>query len=434
MTDAILLKGGRLIDPKNHHDGICDLLLQAGKVARVDKQISDFTDLRVIDVRGKWVVPGFIDLHVHLREPGEESKETILSGSRAAVSGGYTAIVAMPNTKTVNDNPQVTEFVLNRAREANLCRVYPAGAISKGLKGEEMAEMGQLVEAGCVCVTDDGRPIMNAALMRRALQYAKAFSIPVMVHEEDLNLSRKGLMTEGARATRMGLLPIPPSAEVAMVARDLVLAEECGGRLHIAHLSCAGSVRLVREAQSRGIRVTAEVTPHHFSLTDSELEGYNTHAKMNPPLRQMKDLDAIREAMIDGTLCAIATDHAPHGVLDKQVEFEKAANGIVGLETALPLTLELVHQGILSITRAIELLTSGPAEAFGLPGGHLSVGAPADVTVVDPEAKWQIDARRFYSKSRNSPFDGRQVRGRVTDCFVGGRQVLSEGIVEENRR
>ncbi|MHB8878022.1 MAG: dihydroorotase [Myxococcaceae bacterium] len=429
MNEAILIRGGKVIDPRSRLSAVRDLLLRDGRVADVsEKPLQADRASRVIDATGRWVTPGFIDLHTHLREPGQEGKETVLTGSRAAVAGGFSALVAMPNTRPVNDSPLVTQFVLARAREANLCRVYPAGAISKGLDGAELAEIGELVAAGCVCVTDDGKPVMNAALMRRALQYAKPFKIPVMVHEEDLFLSGKGSMTEGPRATRMGLAAIPGSAEVSMVARDLVLLEETGGRLHVAHLSCEGSVRLVREAKRRGLFVTAEATPHHFTLTDAAVEGYDTHAKMNPPLRRERDVQALREALADGTIDAIATDHAPHGILDKACEFDKAANGIVGLETALPLTLELVEQGVLSPERAIELLTRGPADAFGLTGGHLAVGAPADVTIIDPTAVWKVDAERFFTKSRNTPFDGRTVKGRVTHTLVGGRLVFESAV------
>jgi dihydroorotase len=420
-----LIQGGRVIDPASKTDGVRDVLVRDGRIEAISEQ-----PLRV-DAKGRWVVPGLIDLHVHLREPGEEGKETVLTGSRAAVAGGFTAVAAMPNTKMVNDRAPVTELIRRRAAEANLCRVYPVGAITKGLGGAELAEMGELVAAGCVAVTDDGRPVMSAGLMRRALQYARLFGIPVMVHEEDLTLSAGGAMNEGWTATRLGLLPIPPSAEIAMVARDLVLLEETGGRLHLAHISCEGSVRLVREAKRRGLPVTAEATPHHFILTDEVVAGYNTNAKMNPPLRSGTDVSAIREALADGTLDAIATDHAPHGTLEKDVEFDKAINGVVGLETALPLTLELVRAGILEPMRAIELFTSGPATAFGLPGGQLGVGSLADVTIIDPEVEWTVDATRFFSKSRNTPFHGRKVRGRATHTFVGGRLVFEAGRIKE---
>ncbi|HZW88041.1 MAG TPA: dihydroorotase, partial [Myxococcaceae bacterium] len=346
-----------------------------------------------------------------------------LTGCRAAVAGGFTAVAAMPNTRPVNDSTLVTRLIRQRAAEADLARVYPVGAISKGLLGEEMAEIGALRDAGCVAVTDDGRPVMSASLMRRVLVYTAPLGLPVMVHEEDLTLSAGGALTDGPRSTRLGLLPIPRSAEVVMVARDLVLLEEVGGRLHVAHLSCAASVALVREAKRRGLRVTAEAAPHHFTLTDEAVEGWDTHAKMNPPLRHPEDVAAIREGLADGTIDAIATDHAPHGVMDKQVPYAEAANGVIGLETALPLTLELVRSGVLTPTRAVELLTSGPAAAFGLPGGHLGPGAPADLTLVDPGAEWTVESARFQSKSRNTPYEGRRVTGRVVRTVVGGRTV-----------
>lgn len=423
MSRTLLIKGGRVIDPRHDVDGTRDVLIRDGHIAEVSANLN-VADVKVIDAKGKWVVPGLVDLHVHLREPGEEGKETILTGSRSAVAGGFTAVVAMPNTKTVNDSPLVTSYILSKAKDADLCRVYPAGAITRGLKGEELTDFAALQAAGCVCITDDGKPVMSAGLMRRTLQWSSQFGVTVMVHEEDLTLSGKGAMTEGARATRMGLLPIPPSAEVAMVARDLVLLEEVGGRLHIAHLSCEGSVRLVREARRRGLQVTAEATPHHFTLTDAAVEGYDTHAKMNPPLRLLSDVRAVQQALADGTVDAIATDHAPHGAMDKNVEFDKAMNGVVGLETALTLTLEQVRSGVLTPKRAIELLSTAPAHAFGLPGGHLGVGAAADVTIVDPDVEWTVDSARFESKSRNTPFHGRRVKGRAAMTIVGGRVVF----------
>jgi len=422
----LLIRGGRVIDPRHGTDGVRDVLLRDGAVAEVGERLPVDPAAQVIDAAGRWVVPGLIDVHVHLREPGEEGKETVLTGSRAAVAGGFTAVVAMPNTRPPNDSPQVTELVLARARAAGLCRVYPAGAISKGLAGEELAEMGELRAAGCVCFTDDGRPVMSASLMRRALLYARPLGVPVMAHAEDLTLSARGAMNEGPTAARLGLIPIPRSAEVAMVARDLVLAEEVDGRLHLAHLSCAESVALVREARRRGVRVTCEATPHHFTLTDEAADGYRTQAKMSPPLRRAEDVAALRAGLADGTIDCIATDHAPHGPLEKEVEFDRAANGVVGLETAVPLALELVRAGTLSPARAVALLSDGPARAFGLPGGHLGKGAPADVTVIDPQAEWAVDAERFRSKCRNTPFHGRKVQGRVTHTVVGGRAVFEE--------
>ncbi len=423
MSKPIVIRGGRVIDPRNRVDGVRDVRLEDGKVAAVSEKPLPLDGADEIQAHGLWVTPGFIDLHVHLREPGEEGKETILTGTRAAVAGGFTAVAAMPNTRPVNDSALVTQLIRQRAAEADLARVYPVGAISKGLRGEEMAELGALRDAGCVAVTDDGRPVMSASLMRRVLLYTAPLGLPVMVHEEDLTLSAGGAFTDGPRATRLGLLPIPRSAEVAMVARDLVLLDEVGGRLHVAHLSCAASVALVREAKRRGLRVTAEAAPHHFSLTDEAVEGWNTHAKMNPPLRHAEDVAAIREGLADGTIDAVATDHAPHGVMDKHVPYAEAANGVVGLETALPLTLELVRGGVLGPVRAVELLTSGPAATFGLPGGHLGPGAPADVTLVDPGAEWTVEAARFQSKSRNTPYEGRKVAGRVVRTVVGGRTV-----------
>lgn len=433
VSSTVLFRRGRVIDPRNGVDGVRDVLVRDGRVAEVSETALDVPDARVVDAQGRLVLPGFIDLHVHLREPGEEGKETILTGCMAAVAGGFTSVVAMPNTKPVNDSVLVTEYVKAKARDARLCNVYPAGAITKGLQGEEMAEMGSLISAGCICITDDGRPVMNAGLMRRTLQYATLFDIPVMVHEEDLTLSGKGVMNEGRTSTRMGLVGIPPSAEVAMVARDLILLEETKGRLHVAHVSCEGSVRLLREAKRRGLRVTAEAAPHHFTLDDEAVGGYDTHARMNPPLRSRTDVEAIREALADGTIDAIATDHAPHGVLEKQVEFDKAWNGVVGLETALGLTLCLVREGVLSLQRAISLLTDGPAKAFGLPGGHLAPGAPADIVVVEQDAEWTVDSARFFSRSRNTPFHGRRLTGRVAQTWVGGRLVFEDGQIKESR-
>lgn len=435
MSSMIHFRRGRVVDPRNGVDGVRDVLVRDGRVVEVSEAPLSLGEegARGVDASGRLVLPGFIDLHVHLREPGEEGKETILTGGMAAVAGGFTSVVAMPNTKPVNDSVLVTGYVKARAREARLCHVYPAGAITRGLRGEEMAEVGALVQAGCVCITDDGRPVMNAGLMRRVLQYATLFDLPVMVHEEDLTLSGGGVMNEGRTATRLGLIGIPPSAEVAMVARDLVLLEETKGRLHIAHVSCEGSVRLIREARRRGLQVTAEATPHHFVLDDEAVGSYDTHARMNPPLRTRRDVEAVREALADGTLDAIATDHAPHGVLEKQVEFDQAWNGVVGLETALGLTLSLVREGVLSLTRAVALLTDGPAKAFGLPGGHLAPGAPADITVVEPDVEWTVDPARFFSRSRNTPFQGRRLTGRVAQTWVEGRLVFEDGHIKESR-
>jgi dihydroorotase len=425
-----LLKGGRVIDPATGVDGTFDVLLEGGRVAEVGAALRAPAGADVVDCTGRWVVPGFIDLHVHLREPGEEYKETVATGVAAAVAGGFTTVVAMPNTKPANDSVAITELILERARVAGLARIIPAGAITKGLGGEQLAEIGDLVGAGCRVITDDGRPVMDAAVMRRALQYAQTFDIPVMVHEEDLHLSARGVMHEGAVATRLGLRGIPAAAEVTMVARDLALLEETGGRLHVAHVSCAGSVRAIRAAKLAGLRVTCEAAPHHFALTAEAVEGYRTHAKMNPPLREERDRVALIEALADGTVDAIATDHAPHSPVEKDVEFDQAANGVVGLETALPLTLELVRSGKLTVRRAIELLTVGPAKVLGLASGTLKAGSPGDVTIIDPDRAWVVDPSAFRSKSKNTPFGGRAVQGRVLQTYVGGRQVFA---LEERR-
>jgi len=414
-----------VLDPKSGLDAICDVLLEAGAIASVGPNLAAAPDAQRVDARGHWVLPGFIDLHVHLREPGDEHKETVQTGAAAAVAGGFTMVVAMPNTRPVNDCAAVTELILDRARKADTAHVIPAGAITVGLGGEVLADLGELVAAGCRTVTDDGRPVMNADLMRRALEYAGGLGIPVMVHEEDLALARGGAMNEGPTATRLGLAGIPAAAEVAMVVRDLALLEEVGGRLHIAHASCAGTVRAVRLAKQRGLAVTAEATPHHFTLTDAAVAGYRTSAKMCPPLRAQADVDAVVEGLADGTLDAIATDHAPHSSIEKDVAFDAAANGVVGLETALPLTLALVRAGKLTALRAVALLTWGPARAFDLPGGTLAVGAPADVTVVDPAAAWTADPSRFKSKSRNTPFAGWSMQGQVVCTFVAGRSVFT---------
>jgi dihydroorotase len=342
MAEVLFIEGGRVIDPGNGVDGVRTVVVRDGTIAEVGERIERPRDARVIDARGKWVTAGFIDLHVHLREPGQEYKETVATGARAAVAGGFTAICAMPNTRPVNDDTAVTELVLARAAAAGLARVYPVGAISKGSKGEELAEYGELAAAGCVALSDDGHPVASGALMRRALEYARPFGLPLTVHEEDLQLVGKGVMHEGAASTRLGLKGIPGAAEEVMVLRDLALAELTGGRLHLSHLSTRGSVRAVRDAKRRGLAVTAEVTPHHLTLTDEDVaaSGYSTDFKMNPPLRSAADVQAVREALADGTLDAIATDHAPHSPVEKDLEFDAAANGIVGLETAFPVCLE----------------------------------------------------------------------------------------------
>jgi dihydroorotase len=437
---AILIKNGHVIDP-DRFNGPADVLIEDGRIAAVGPNLlpgaSDLAPRAgaesptIIDAAGKLVVPGFVDLHVHFREPGFEYKETIRTGVESAVAGGFTSVCCMPNTNPVNDNQAVTEFILERARQAGSARVFPVGAITKGSEGKELAEIGDLYRAGCVAVSDDGRPVMNSLVMRRAMEYARAFDLPVVDHCEDLHLSEGGCMHEGLVSTKLGLQGIPAAAEDVMVARNLSLAELTGARLHLAHVSTAGSVRMIREAKARGLRVTAEACPHHFTLTEEAVQGYNTMAKMNPPLRTWRDVQAVKEGLKDGTLDVIATDHAPHAEQEKQQEFASAPNGIVGLETALPLTLALVEEGVLSMESAVAKLSTAPAKAFGLPKGTLAPGADADVTLVDVRKAWEVVPARFRSKSKNSPFAGWKVKGQVAMTIVAGRIVYR--LPEESR-
>lgn len=418
----ILLKGGRVVDPVHNIDDTLDLLIENGKIASISKSI-ETGGAETIDARGKLVVPGLIDIHVHLRDPGYEYKEDIVTGTRAAASGGFTSVACMPNTNPVNDNKAVTLYIRRKAAEEGCVNVFPVGSITKGLKGESLAEMGELKEAGCLAVSDDGRPVGNGELMRRALEYARPFGLTVISHAEDISLVGEGVMNEGFVATELGLKGIPWVAEDAAVARDVMLAEFAGARLHVAHVSTRGAVEIVRAAKKRGVRVTCEATPHHFTLTDEAVRGYNTNAKMNPPLRSAEDVAAVRAGLADGTIDAIATDHAPHHLDEKNVEFNIALNGIVGLETALPLSLRLVEDGVLPLKDAIARLTIGPARALGIPRGMLEVGAAADVTVIDPELKWTVSAEKLLSKSKNTPFDGWKLKGAATHTIVGGKIV-----------
>jgi dihydroorotase len=423
---AIAIEGGRLIDPVAAIDGPRDLLLEGG-VVRVVETPRAFRSLDVarrIDASGCWVVPGLIDLHVHLREPGYEYKETVATGAAAAVAGGFTAVACMANTNPANDSAAVTRFILERAAQAGLARVYPIGALSEGLRGERLAEIGEMRAAGIVAVSDDGKPVADAGLMRHALEYCVMFGIPVVDHAEDPGLSAAGAMHEGRTSIRLGLKGIPAAAEEAMVSRDLLLAELTGGRLHVAHASTRGTVALVRAAKARGVRVTAEATPHHFTLTDEAVAEYDGNAKMNPPLRAAEDREALRQALADGTIDAIATDHAPHHRDEKDVEFDNAAFGIVGLETALPLSLRLVEEHVLSPADWVRRTSVGPAEILGVGGGTLRAGALADVTVVNPEVEWRVNAAELRSKSKNSPFLGWTMRGRAISTIVGGRVVF----------
>lgn len=419
---TILIRGGQVIDP-SRVNGPADVLIEQGKIAAVGPKLKAPANAKIIDATNKVVMPGFIDLHVHFREPGFEYKETIQSGTAAAAAGGFTSVCCMPNTSPVNDNQSITEFILEKARAAGNANVFPVGAITKGSEGKELAEIGDLRRAGCVAISDDGLPVMNSLVMRRAMEYALAFDVPVVDHCEDLHLSEGGCMNEGFVSTQLGLQGVPAAAEDVMVARNLALAELTGARLHLAHLSTAGSVRMVREAKARGIKVTAEACPHHFMLTEEAVCGYNTHAKMNPPLRTGVDVQAIKDGLRDGTIDVIATDHAPHATQEKQQEFAAAPNGIVGLETAWPLTLTLVEEGVLSLEAAIAKLTTEPAKAFSLKKGTLAPGADADVVIADLHEGWEVDPARFRSKGRNTPFAGWKVKGRITTTIVSGRVV-----------
>jgi dihydroorotase len=422
------LRAGRVIDPRRNFDSEADVILRDGRVAEIGPGLAGAAGpaTRVLDVRGLWVMPGLIDLHTHLREPGQEYKEDIASGTRAAAAGGFTAVCAMPNTVPPNDCRAVTELIVSRARAVGAVRVYPIGAVSKGQKGEELAEIGEMKDAGIVAVSDDGRPVMSSELLRRAMEYARTFGLPLIQHCEDLSLSQGGAMNEGAVSTRAGIRAQPAAAESSMVARDIEICAMTGARYHVAHVSTAESVALIRAAKRRGLPVTCEVTPHHLTLTDDACAGYDTHAKCNPPLRTAADLAALQEGLRDGTIDAIATDHAPHSPVEKDVEFEQAAFGMIGLETALPLSLEMVRAGVVSPARWVALLTASPAHVLGLPGGSLAVGSVADVTVVDPESSWTIDADALKSRSKNTPFGGRAARGRAMLTIVGGNVVFAE--------
>jgi len=424
-----LFRNAHVIDPAQGMRGRADVLILDGRLMEIGAHIEASADwvaeLQEIDLTGKWIVPGLLDMHVHLREPGEEYKETIASGTAAAVAGGYVAVACMPNTHPVNDCAAVTEYILERAREQGSCRVFPVGTISRGLAGEDLAEFGELRESGAVAVSDDGRPVMNSMLMRRALEYARVFDLPVISHAEDLNLSRSGLMNEGSVSTVLGLRGIPNAAEEVMVARDLLLAETTQGRLHIAHVSTAGSVHLIRQAKQRGVPVTAETAPQYFSLNDHELMTFDTAFKVNPPLRGSGDVEAIKQGLADGTIDAIATDHAPHSALEKDTEFEFAANGMIGLESAVPLILGLVREGVLSPSEAIAKVTCNPAGILGVPLGALLRGMPANLTILDPEETYVLDCSTFRSKSRNCPFNGKKMQGRVLMTLVEGRVVFT---------
>jgi dihydroorotase len=420
---SLLITGGRVIDPASHLNGPAEVLIRDGRIESVGTGLRD-SDAQVLDASGAVVCPGFIDMHVHLREPGIEHAETIETGARAAAAGGFTTICCMPNTQPVNDNATVTSYIVQRAREVACVNVLPIGAITKGSLGEELAAIGSMREAGIVAISDDGRPVMNARVMRRAMELARALDLPVIDHCEDLNLSSGGDMHEGPTSVRLGLGGIPSASEDVMVARDLLLAELTGARFHVAHLSTSRSLAMVAFARTKGLRVSCEVTPHHFALTDHELFAYDSNFKMKPPLRCAHDAEAVIGGIVSGVVDAIATDHAPHPGSEKMQEFERCPFGITGLETALGLALaELVHKGRITLTRLVELFTTGPANILKLDRGTLSPGAPADVTIFDLDTEWTYDVQQSYSKSRNSPFNGRRFRGGPRATIVGGRIV-----------
>jgi dihydroorotase len=428
MPELRLLKGGRVVDPANGRDGVFDVLIDGGRIARVARDIPIEPGMTIVEVpSGFVVVPGLIDMHVHLREPGQEHKETVATGTAAAVAGGFTAVACMPNTSPVNDNAGVTEYILKKAAEANLARVYPIGAVSRGQKGQELADIGELKQAGCVAVTDDGHPVSTALLMRRVLEYTSMFDIPVIEHCEEQTLKGDGVAHEGFHAAALGLRGIPGQAESIMALRDIQLAELTKGAVHIAHMSARQTLDSVRWGKSRGAKVTCEVTPHHFVLTDDLLGApvpYDTSAKMNPPLREAADRDAMLAGLADGSVDVIATDHAPHHYDEKRVEFDRAPFGITGLETAVSLCFDrLVHAGVLGLPRMIELLAVNPARILRVPGGTLTEGAPADISILAPDMKITVSVGAMKSKSRNTPFDGWALRGGVAATIVGGRLV-----------
>jgi dihydroorotase len=423
----MLIRGALVVDPAQALEAPRDLLIEKGKIAAVEPRGTiPGEGHRVIEAKGLVLTPGLIDMHVHLREPGEEYKETIETGTRAAVQGGFTAVACMPNTQPVNDNASITRFILDQARAANLARVHPVAAISMASLGEQLSEYGDQKAAGVVAVSDDGKPVMNAMLMRRALEYARTFGLPVISHAEDLELRGEGVMHEGRISLELGLRGIPAAAEAVMVFRDITLASLTGCRLHIAHVSTAAAVELIRRAKAAGISVTAETAPHYFSLTDEAVYGYDTNAKVNPPLRPAADQAAIKAGLKDGTLDAIASDHAPHTSLEKDLEFQAAAFGLIGLETSLGLSLKLVHDGVLSLLQLVAKMSLNPARILGVPGGSLKVGSPADLTLIDLNRSWTVDTQKFASKSRNCPFHGWALKGQAVMTFVGGRIVSSE--------
>ncbi len=421
------IKGGEVIDPRKGEKKTLDIVIKKGKIERLlppgDFRPQGDIDLKIIDASGMIVTPGLVDMHVHFREPGEEYKETIATGSQAAAAGGFTAVACMPNTNPINDSRSVTEFILERARKANLIRVYPVAAISRGSRSESLTEFGDLKQAGAVAVSDDGRPVTSSELMRRAIEYARFFNLPVISHCQDLNLSNKGVIHEGTISTKLGLQGIPAASEEIMVVREILLAKLTGYPVHIAHVSTEGSVKFIKQAKEEGIPVTAETAPHYFSLDHTAVVGFDTNAKMYPPLREPKDVEAIKIGLSQGVIDAIATDHAPHSLIEKDVEFDKAAFGIIGLETALPLTLALVREGVMGLPEAIAKLSYNPASILSIKGGVIEEGKEADLTIIDLNNEYVVKKESFKSKSHNSPFIGWQMKGKAILTMVGGRIV-----------
>ncbi len=428
----ILIKSGRVIDPANNVDSIKNVLISKDRIEGYPEDIKAFGSnrrkVKVIDAAGMVVVPGLIDVHVHLREPGYEHKETIRTGTLAAAAGGFTSIACMPNTDPVNDNASVTDYILLKALTEGVVNVFPIGAITKGEEGKELAEIGEMCQAGCVGISDDGMPVVNSNLMRRAMEYVRSFDIPVITHAEDRYLSDGGVVNEGKYSTLLGLKGIPSASEEVMIARDVRLSELTGTHLHVCHVSTEGSVRIIKDAKKRGVKVTAEATPHHFILSDEEVLDFNTNAKMNPPLRSEKDVKAIRKGLKDGTIDVIATDHAPHSEDEKNVEFDKAPFGIVGLETALPLSLTLIDKKILTLNQVIEKLTVLPAKIINIDRGTLGQNEIADVTIFDPNESFTVDKSKFSSMSNNTPFDKWKLRGKVKYTIVSGRIVYTDKV------
>ena len=429
---GLLLKNGRIIDPSSSMDQTGDVLILDGNIENTGRNIPSPARCCKIDLKGRWIVPGLVDMHVHLREPGEEYKETIESGCRAAVAGGFTAVACMPNTRPVNDSAAVTRFILDQAARASMAGVWPVASITRGLMGKELTEFGDLLQNGAVAFSDDGLPVKNSAVMRLALDYARNFNALLISHSEEPDLAEGGVMNEGIISTRLGLKGIPAAGEHISIFRDVALAELAGSRLHIAHVSTAGGVEIIRQAKTRGVKVTAETAPHYFSLTEEAVMGYNTAAKMNPPLRTEQDRLAVIQGLKDGTLDAIATDHAPHSTLEKECEFALAANGITGLETSLPLSLELVRQGHLAPLDMVRLMSLSPVSILQVSGGTLSKSANADITVIDPDYRWTVTEDSFISRSHNSPFINRSMRGRAVLTIVSGRIVHDAGIPDDN--